>query len=76
MSSVRNTTGWEHFSHGSDIGVPGFGSSVEEAFEQAAVALTTVVADVSKIEESESVEVRRYCYRARTAASTCFASAA
>ena len=59
MSSVRNRTGWEHFSHGSDIGVRGFGSSVEEAFEQAAVALTTVVADVSRIEESESVEVRR-----------------
>ena len=58
MSSVRNTAGWEHFSHGSDIGVRGFGGSVEEAFEQAALALTAVVADVSRIEESESVEVR------------------
>ncbi|MFI5058289.1 MAG: archease [Candidatus Acidiferrales bacterium] len=49
---------WEHFSHGSDIGVRGFGASVEEAFEQAAVALTAVVADVSRIRESETVEVR------------------
>jgi len=31
---------------------------MEEAFEQAAVALTAVVADVSRIEESETVEVR------------------
>ena len=58
MLSVRNTAGWEHFSHGSDIGVRGFGASVEEAFEQAAVALTAVVADVSRIRESETVEVR------------------
>ena len=49
---------WEHFSHGSDIGVRGIGSSVEEAFEQAAVALTAVVAEVTTIEQSEIVEVR------------------
>lgn len=58
MLSVRKTAGWEHFSHGSDIGVRGFGASVEEAFEQAAIALTAVVADVSRISESETVEVR------------------
>ena len=58
MSSVRNTAGWEHFSHGSDIGVRGFGCSVEEAFEQAAVALTAIVADVWRIAERETVEVR------------------
>jgi SHS2 domain-containing protein len=49
--------GWEHFSHGSDIGVRGFGQSVEEAFEQAAVALTAIVADISAVRPSESVEV-------------------
>ncbi len=59
MSTVRHMAGWEHFSHGSDIGVRGFGVSVEEAFEQAAIALTAVVADVSRIKESETVEV--YC---------------
>jgi len=58
MSSVRNTAGWEHFSHSSDIGVRGFGCSVEEAFEQAALGLTAIVADISRIEESETVEVR------------------
>ena len=49
---------WEHFSHGSDIGVRGTGSSVEEAFEQAAIALTAVVADVVTIEQNEIVEVQ------------------
>lgn len=49
--------GWEHFSHGSDIGVRGFGETVEEAFEQATVALSAVVADVSAIRQSEAVEV-------------------
>ena len=48
---------WEHFPHGSDIGIRGFGNSVEEAFEQAAVALTAVVADVSKVRPMESVQV-------------------
>ena len=48
---------WEHFSHGSDIGVRGFGHTVEEAFEQAAVALTAVVADVSTVAQSEITEV-------------------
>jgi len=58
MSSVKSTAGWEHFSHGSDIGVRGFGGSVEEAFEQAAVALTAIVANVSTIKASQTVEVR------------------
>ena len=48
---------WEHFSHGADIGVRGFGESVEQAFEQAALALSAVVADISTIAPSESVEV-------------------
>ena len=48
--------GWEHFSHGSDIGVRGIGNTLEEAFEQAAVALTAVVADVCSVHEKEIVE--------------------
>jgi SHS2 domain-containing protein len=53
-----NMATWEHFSHGSDIGVRGTGRSAEEAFEQAAIALTAVVADVGAIEQVENVEVR------------------
>jgi SHS2 domain-containing protein len=50
--------GWEHFAHGSDIGVRGFGPSMETAFEQAALALTAVVADLSSVQPREVVEVR------------------
>ncbi len=35
--------GWEHFPHAADIGVHGWGVTVEEAFEQAALALTAIV---------------------------------
>lgn len=38
--------GWEHFAHGADIGVRGYGPSLEEAFEQAALALAAAVTDV------------------------------
>jgi protein archease len=48
---------WEHFAHDADIGVRGLGHSVEEAFEQAAMALTAVVADVSRVRQMETVVV-------------------
>ncbi len=51
-------TKWEHFSHGADTGVRGFGDSVEQAFEQAALALSAVVADISTIRERENVDIR------------------
>lgn len=34
---------WEHFPHGADIGVRGFGPTMAAAFEQAALAMTAVV---------------------------------
>jgi len=38
--------GWEHFPHGADIGVRGYGPSLEEAFEQAALGLAAVVTEM------------------------------
>jgi SHS2 domain-containing protein len=38
--------GWEHFAHGKDMGVRGYGANLEEAFEQAALALAAVVTKV------------------------------
>jgi SHS2 domain-containing protein len=34
---------WEHFPHGADVGVRGFGETAARAFEQAAEALTAAV---------------------------------
>jgi len=48
---------WEHFSHQADIGVRGIGASREEAFEQAGLALTGVVADVNSVDPQEPVNV-------------------
>ena len=48
---------WEHFDHQSDIGVRGLGHSREEAFAQAAQALTAVVTDPALVVERESVRV-------------------
>lgn len=49
--------GWEHFHHGADIGVHGFGESREAAFAEAAVATNAVVADPDSITPKEPVEV-------------------
>jgi tRNA nucleotidyltransferase (CCA-adding enzyme) len=48
---------WELFPHGADMGVRGSGSSKEEAFEQAAVALTAVISDPESVAAKEMVEV-------------------
>lgn len=48
---------WEHFPHGADIGVRGLGATREQAMEQAAMAMTAVIADPKAIEERQMVEV-------------------
>lgn len=50
--------GWEHFSHQADIGVRGRGASREEAFQNAALALTAVLTDPSTVAPREPVEIR------------------
>lgn len=39
--------GWAHFPHDADIGVRGWGQTLEEAFAEAALALTAVVCEPS-----------------------------
>jgi SHS2 domain-containing protein len=48
---------WEHFPHGADMGVRGFGATKAEAFEQAALAMTAVVTDTTGVEARETVRV-------------------
>ena len=48
---------WEHFSHPADIGIRGFGPTREEAFAQAAMALTAVIADLEKVQPDEPVDI-------------------
>ncbi len=48
---------WEHYSHPADIGIRGIGPTREEAFAQAALALSAVIADLDRIEPREAVEI-------------------
>jgi tRNA nucleotidyltransferase (CCA-adding enzyme) len=48
---------WEHFEHGADIGVRGFGPTLAAAFEQAAIALVAVVTDPAGVAPREAVDL-------------------
>lgn len=48
---------YEHFPHGADIGVRGRGASLEEAFEQAALALTAAVTDPGNVATADMIEL-------------------
>jgi SHS2 domain-containing protein len=48
---------WEHFAHGADIGVRGFGATEAEAFEQAGLALTAVITHPAAVEPRELVTI-------------------
>lgn len=50
---------WEHFPHGADIGVRGIGPTKEEAFRQAALALTAVITDPARVTCDQSVTIER-----------------
>jgi len=52
------TEHWELFPHDADMGVRGFGATRERAFEQAALALTAVIADPTQVKPRTAVEVR------------------
>jgi tRNA nucleotidyltransferase (CCA-adding enzyme) len=48
---------WEHFEHGADVGVRGFGTTKAGAFEQAALALTAVIAEPGSVVPRDSVDI-------------------
>jgi protein archease len=48
---------WEHFSHEADMGVRGIGPTREQAFEQAALALTAVITDPANVRAVEPVAI-------------------
>ena len=45
---------YETFEHEADIGIRGFGSSLEEAFENAAIALYSVIVNTGKVNPKET----------------------
>jgi len=57
MQSNIKSAFWEHFEHKADIGVRGVGATMEQAFEQAAIALTAVITEPASVEPKEKVEI-------------------
>jgi len=56
--AVAELGGWEHFAHDADIGVRGRGESPAAAFEQAALALTAVVAEPREVDPRQAVAIQ------------------
>lgn len=54
---MTSTAAWEHFEHGADIGVRGYGASQAEAFEQAALAMTAVITDPVRVVPAQVVSL-------------------
>ena len=48
---------WEHFYHKADIGVRGVGATPESAFEQGALGLTAVVADLDSVKPLKKIGI-------------------
>ncbi len=56
-AAAAGAADWEHFAHGADIGVRGRGATAEQAFEQAALALTAVVTHPALINPQVTVSI-------------------
>lgn len=54
---MATTAHWEHFPHQADIGVRGLGATLEQAFEQAALALTAVITDLPAVAPNEMIRL-------------------
>lgn len=49
---------WEHFAHGADIGIRGRGATLEQAFAEAARALTAVVTEPTAVVPAMAVSIQ------------------
>lgn len=51
------TPRWEHFEHEADMGVRGYGDTPAEAFQQAALAMSAIITDLSLIEARVKITI-------------------
>jgi SHS2 domain-containing protein len=49
---------WEHFEHGADVGVRGYGPTLAAAFEQTALAMMAAVLDPDEVHAEAEVDIR------------------
>lgn len=55
---LKNRSHWQHFQHEADIGIVGFGCSPEDAFAQAAMAMTAVITDLETVKSTECFTIK------------------
>ncbi len=55
-TSPAATARWEHFPHGADVGVRGWGATPGEAFEQAALAMMATITD-AEVKPQDCIDV-------------------
>jgi SHS2 domain-containing protein len=58
LNSKTITPYWEHFEHEADIGIRGIAPTLEQAFEQTAVAMTAVITNPDQVSASIAVSIR------------------
>ena len=54
----NEVAGWEHFPHQADVGVRGFASTLDGAFEQVACAMTAVVTELQRVAPVTAINIR------------------
>lgn len=59
MNNKSITPHWEHFEHEADIGIRGIAPTLDQAFEQAAIAMTAAVTHLDSVSASKVISI--YC---------------
>jgi len=54
---MTKKAGWQHFQHVADIGIRGYGNSVEVAFIQAAMAMTAVITEPERVNNDICIDI-------------------
>jgi len=57
---------FETFEHGADVGVRGFGNTLEEAFANGAKAMFSVMVDIERVEAKDTFEIECSSYDLET----------
>lgn len=54
---MNDKASWQHFQHVADIGVRGYGHTLGEAFNQAAIAMTAVITEPQLVDSKTCINV-------------------
>lgn len=57
---------FETFEHGADVGVRGFGNTLEEAFANGAKAMFSVMVDIERVKAKDTFEIKCSSYDSET----------